>query len=583
MQDALPQFLRDLAKAEQKHRERCERYDQCDRIYDGKLEPWHLAANSQDEAGEWRSSLHPPYVFEKIQAELAMLLDDKPIASVKPPRGKPELKDKAQAYENKLNEDRREDNYDEKIAGNYLQALQRGVSCVKTSWAYEFAKVRQNILTPVYGQATPARSVEAQDVKVFDRPTITVCDMKDVMWDPAATSPDTITTLFYRTYETKASLKAMQADGLYENVDDVVVGGNGTTDRPGYIDRKDLVEVWERWQHRRDGIQLTVVASRTIVMRDQLSPYVLNGKEIPFSFVAPTPRLFRIDGKSEPELIADIQVALWRNKNARLDQVELVNNNPFFARDSEQDTDAWTWAPGAVNLTNGNPADAVMPWSPNTSIFKPSLDEEQVLKGDMETISGVNPFVSGSETSTIDQKTATAVKAIQSMAQRRILMKKQKFANQERQIGKHQLLLNEQLAPDVVPGYGPNGEPMPLQIQDIIGCTYEVEDADESLNRQERRQEASLMLQTIAGLMALPQFGMIVNAKAILEDFFESYDVDPEAMLVEPPPPAPMGVPGLGGGLASTQPGQGVPLGAVPTTPSGAGAPSSIPFGRPAA
>lgn len=575
MQDELPQFLRDLAKAEQKHKERVAFYKDCDDIYDGRLKPArHLSVR---EGNEWRSLLHPAYAKSIIQTELAMLLDDKAIATVKPPPGKPERKPQADAYENKLNEQRRDDNYDRKWSDNVLQGLKRGVSCVKTAWTTETSMVREQVLTPVYGQLLPDRTIsEPEEQTVVDRPTITVCDMNDVMWDPAAVSPDTITTLFYRTYETKASLREYERQGVYENTADVTTGGPSNQDRPGARDTKDLVEIWERWQRRPDGIWLTVVANRGVVLRDEASPFI--HQQMPFSFVAPQPRSFRIDGDSDAALVADQQVARWRIQNQMVDNIELINNVVTFAQEDEQDIDAWEISPGAINLTSKPPGDSIYHWNPPTNILAPAQAMLAELQADMEDVTGVSSYLSGAESNAVDPKTATEVQAISSSGQRRILMKKQRFAEQDREIGRMQLQLIEQLAPGVIPAYSSDGSNMPLRIQDIIGCCYEVEDADESLNRQERRAEAALQLQTVGALAVIPQVVSAVNWHALLEDFFEAYDIDPESVLLDAPPPIPQGAPMPGAGLASTPPGGGAPLAAVPTTPQfGAGAASPFP------
>jgi hypothetical protein len=190
-------------------------------------------------------------------------------------------------------------------------------------------------------------------------------------------------------------------------------------------------------------------------------------------------------------------------------------------------------------------------------------------------VTGVSSYLSGAPTESVDPKTATEVQSISQGGQRRVLMKKQRYADQEREIGTFQLQLNEQLLPDAIEAYGPQGEPMPLRISDIIGCCYEVEDADESLNRQERRTEAALVMNTVGALMAIPQFAVNVNARWLLENFFEANDIDPEQALAAPPqgPPMPLGGTGLAPG------GGGAPPGVPPTpgAPVPAGPPGSLP------
>jgi hypothetical protein len=568
----LSRFLKGLAKAERLHEDRVRHYKDADDAYDAVLKP----KEALDET-DWRSTLCQPLVFEVVQTIKALLMDDRPQANVSPPKGKPESKDKAQAYENVINDQRVDDDYEAKLDEFILQGLQRGLTVAKNAWEVRTAKVRTQSVTPVYGSVLPTREIgEPEEQTVTNRPTFIVCDVNDVMWDDAATTANTITDVYWRTYETKASLRALEDDGVYQNTKDIGPAQTGPTGRPGGRNVRDLIEVIERWSKTADGITLTTVANRNTLIRDEEpSPFI--HQELPFVFCAPTPRLKHVVGKSEPEIIADLQREYWLLQNQSLDNIALINNTVMFPPDSEDTTD-WEIRPGAINpKQNPNPIEF---WNPPTSILEPADKAMQRVKGDMQDISAASPYVSGADSQGIDNKTATGISLVQNMATKRILLKKQRFADAERAIGRQQLQLNEQLAPDLLPAYGPGGEPMPLRILDIIGCTYEVEDAAESLNRQERRQEATLMLQTIASLMALPQFAMVINARQFLENYIEAFDDDPESLLM--PAMAPM-APQLGAppgvGPASPVPPQGSPPGAMPTTPQfGAGAPGVLPF-----
>jgi hypothetical protein len=596
MQDCLPQFIRDLSKAETKHRERVGRYDTYDRIYRGEIdEPYRnrLAISSED--GDWRSDLHPMYAYETIQTELSMLLDDKPEASVKPPDGKPQDKPKAEAYESVVNEQRRRDNYDKKLVDYYSCGLIYGVGIGKVGWAYDHAKLRSQVLTPTYGNPLLSqRQIVDRDTTVLNQPTLTVCNPRDVMWNPEAATADEITTVFYRTYETKASLLAQQADGVYSNVDDVSSAMGGGAEQPGARDTRGSIEVMERWQIRADGVYLTAVANRSTVIRDEPSPVLLRGKSLPFVFAVPSPLPFRVEGMSEAHLLGELQYARWRVENQLIDNAELINNTTVFYDDRLQDPDGtFVIKPGGMNPMNagGVPlTQAMLFWNPPTSIIQPALEMLKQLENDMETVTGVSSYLSGTPTETTDPKTATEVQNVAQGGQRRILMKKQRFAEAERLIGEFQLQLNEQLLPSMIPAYGPTGEPVPLRLQEIIGCKFEVEDASESLNRQERRQEASLVLQTVLAGAAIPQVAMAVNWRFLLENYFEANDIDPNLALASEQMQPAMGLPGApqpgSGGLASAGPAPVAQLGQPTTPPVGAGQPSAlppIPFGGRAA
>ena len=105
-----------------------------------------------------------------------------------------------------------------------------------------------------------------------------------------------------------------------------------------------------------------------------------------------------------------------------------------------------------------------------------------------------------------------------------------------------EIALNQQLLQGPVPiitrGAPDQYEFEHIYPQEIIcDCEFEIEEATESLNRQERRQEQLLLFNT--AVQAAPisaQLGVVVNLRPFWENFLESYDiVDLDQYLPAPP------------------------------------------------
>jgi hypothetical protein len=189
----------------------------------------------------------------------------------------------------------------------------------------------------------------------------------------------------------------------------------------------------------------------------------------------------------------------------------------------------------------------------------------------MQTISPANAYMSGADSTQIDQKTATGISLIQNMGQRRLLRKKRELGYGLRRAGQQQIALNQHLLESTmaIPPSQADGlndwvfvEPRQLQGKYL----YKVEDVSESLNRQEKRAEALAKATFFLGNAAIfQQFGVQLNAKAIMEDVSEAFDEDPEKYIA----PQPM----LGGAMMGGMGAAPMPGGAPPPGIPPAGAP----------
>ncbi|HKB41987.1 MAG TPA: hypothetical protein VKD72_36505, partial [Gemmataceae bacterium] len=193
---------------------------------------------------------------------------------------------------------------------------------------------------------------------------------------------------------------------------------------------------------------------------------------------------------------------------------------------------------------------------------------------------------------TIDQKTATGVSIITTIAQRIIQARKQQYLWAFANVGRNFLLLYQQFLRDdrVVAVVGRKGADAyrtisPLEIQGDFDITIDV--TSDSLVRQERRAESQSLMQMAAALApVMVQTGAALNLRAFMEKVLDAYDVTDKERYFMPPQVAARGAMQTGPpGSQPQQQGQGqlsppappsngvtnVPAAAGPLSPSNVG------------
>ena len=214
-------------------------------------------------------------------------------------------------------------------------------------------------------------------------------------------------------------------------------------------------------------------------------------------------------------------------------------------------------------------------WAPDIRAAEVSLTAEAQLKGDLQNITGGMPFLSGTDTSNIDQATATGVSIVTSLAQKRLSAKRQQFLWAKGRIGEQWCALNQQYVrePRMVPVVGKDGveafeELRPELLQGLY--LFETEISDESLNRAERRAEAQSKFNAVMPHAAnLAAMGHPINPRAYIEDILDTFDItDKERYFAATPQMLPQGQPqpqapqNGGGGITNAA------LAAGPSSPS---------------
>ena len=577
--DLLRRVNDELGRAKRKHDAHCAAFRARYRAWTGVLE------REQD---VWESQLAPKYAFQKIDTLIANLVDRQPKGLVLPCRpGKADW-DAAKAMEKVLNEFRRRDRDATEQRKHVQQACVMGISPRKTYWRYERGlEVWQQLADadpmaamllgdPSKPPAGPELVSKSGEVTRWNQPVSRVVPVEDFYWDPSASDAEDCGWMAARYWVSPSHLREFSDAGVYNaaavrKACESRSGRSSSTDvgiGPDSVDRAGRIEVVEYWERQ----QLITIANRTCLLRSQKMPY-WHG-ELPFDLATTMPDLYRVDGFSEIELIAELQAALWDFLNQRIDNARFMSNAAVIVQEGTTITEEGMF-PGAIITTDGDPGRSVLPWTPPTSIIQPSLEASRELKQDIDDVTGITPYVSGAGSQTLDTQTATQISTFQSMAARRLESKRTQLFESERSRGMQRLALVQQFLTVPVQirgGLLPAGDG--YDFQDVYPQTivrslleYDIDETNESMDRQQRRQEAMSLAQL--GFQMAPladQQGTIIDQGELYKRVCVAFDAPVESIVKPKPPPvmlppAPQdaGIQGLLAGLNTGGAGQPPP------------------------
>jgi hypothetical protein len=181
-----------------------------------------------------------------------------------------------------------------------------------------------------------------------------------------------------------------------------------------------------------------------------------------------------------------------------------------------------------------------------------AYQEDEVLLGRAQLVTGMNPYVSGSDVQSVDQNTATGVTALQDVASRllRFYARQVAYKGTQRTFEQWGELIQQFMttAEDIRID-GPDGYSWErADPQEIVGnYDFDVEGTEESLSRQQERAEALQLLNAVGPYVQVPG----LNLKPILEKVAKAFDMPTGAIwqAVEQQAAAPNGEqpPGAGG------------------------------------
>jgi hypothetical protein len=572
-----------IAKAMRQHEGRCARYRR-------REEAW-LATQKPREAPKVR------FAYQRMDVLLSYITAEKPVGRVAPLKPGAKCEAAAKLMDKAINEWRRQDDRAETLESWILQALVYGVAPAKVVWAYERAEetFRKPVIDPYSGEMTGVEW-ETREVTPADRPSMARINSYDFAWDPGATRTDLKDAEFvcYWAYPTVAQVKQGQKEGRYHNTEDIdaypSAGPDTGNSARRNADGRDLtgrVKLCEVWSRDR----LVVIANDAICIRDEPNPYT--DMELPFVLCTTQPDMIGIESTSEVELVAAIQRELWEirrewminlkqaNKLIVLVDGEVGNLDQYL--NALRGEDQFIAIP--VDTNNGVPP---VTWNPTASLVGFGAEGTTALKTEMDDMSGVGAYVSGQLEKAVDPKTATEVSTLQSAAMRRINKTRNNINRAIERVSNRELARVAQFMIRPLAIRVDEGNAWAWDYVDPQGVIdseleYVIRDADESLDQQQKRTEASNRFATaLAAFPVMQAAGQgVPNLEKEYENLLEAYgEEDAKEWIIPPAPPMlppvlgappPSGSPtGVGGGGPSPS-GAPTPIGPAPAAPNPGG------------
>lgn len=495
----------------------------------------------------WQSKLRVPYGRQVLDTELVNIVSGKPRVIVRPRTARDV--DSAKAMQSLLDYYIAEDHLVEKQPVFVQQGLIFGTTIAKNHWVYQ--ECTRTMKMPNYDllRDDGKPSLVPQKVRYIERdgPTFEPWNIYDAWWDPDARDVDSAEYIVLRSFVTPDQLRSMAVNedagtGVYRNVEELIsTAGKQASDATAQTahdntqKNKDKIELQEVWRQTKDGLRVSVIGAGTITIRDEQTPY-WHGKK-PIVIAQVMPNLFEMAGFSETDLVDHLQQALHTVQNMRFDNLHLtVMRGVTYREGGVTDPNALELRPRFKWPVADH--DDVQPF--NVQPLPPeAYAEQESLLGQMQLVTGVNPYISGSGLDAVDQNTATGVTALQEVASRLLRFKAGLIANKGYQRTYEQwaeMIMQLQDTDVVVEIVGPGGsEWKQYSPQDVIG-SYNVtlEGSEESLSRQQERGEAIALVNAFAPLVATGQ----VNVKPLLERVAAAYNFPSAEALFTPAPQA---------------------------------------------
>lgn len=521
------------------HALRCSRYDRSYSIY---------RANYPATGEPWQSKLRVPYGMQVIDTALVNIVSGKPRVIVRPRT--PNDVDAAKAMQALLDYYIAEDHLVEKQPVFVQQGLIFGVTGAKNHWLYR--ECVRTMKLPNYSllddQGRPALVPQKVRYVEQDGPTFEPWNVYDMWWDPDARDVDAAEYVVLRSYVSPDQLRSQARNddagtGVYRNVEELIStasgqGSDATSQTQRNQAQKNLgkIELQEMWRQTPEGLFVTAVGAGTVTVRDEQTPYWHGKKPIVIAQVRPD--LFEMAGIAETDLIDHLQQGLHTVQNMRFDNLHMtVMRGVTYRIGGVTDPNSLELRPRFKWGVSDH--DDVQPFNVQP-LPSEAYQEQESLLSQLQLVTGINPYVSGSETQPADQNTATGITALQEVASRLLRFKAGVIANKGYQRTYEQwaeMIMQLQDKDVVVEIVGPTAsEWKAYGPHDIIGSFNTIlEGSEESLSRQQERGEAIALLNAFAPLI---QAG-IVQAKPLLERVAAAYNFpNAEALLTPAPQPA---------------------------------------------
>lgn len=482
----------------------------------------------------WQSRLRVKYGMQVIDQALVNLVQGVPHAEVTPRRPQDEIG--AVGLEKLLGYFADRDHLIEKEARVAQQALIYGVSPGVTSWLY---------------------NVDSRTGQVIDdRPTMEPWDAYSIWWDPTATTVDDCAYIVLESWKTRDELEQgrwnedagtglwKDLDLLYASGDDGQPASNAQNPMTTAGTYKGKFRIWQVWRKQADGMRLTVMGNRKIMLKDGPGPFDMGC--YPVTISNSRPDLDKIEGISESELIDHLQQAAWTVHNLRMEQLKFSVMQGATVRSTVPDISALVMRPGWQFVVNDH--DDVMFHSP-PPLQPEAYKETEVILELMQYVTGINQYVSGSGSD--PNQTATTA-SLFTAASSKLLAFKAGIIHQrtwQRTFEQWGMLTKQFLKRDMaIRIIGPDGPQWfnvgPAEVNGDFDVRIQA--GDESVIKAQERGDAVAVLNA---LFPYVQLG-VVDPKELILRVAKTFNVPNAEALIKPLPPAPVAAPNGNGGAA---------------------------------
>ena len=306
---------------------------------------------------------------------------------------------------------------------------------------------------------------------------------------------------------------------------------NGGNEKDDYL--IELSEIYVRGTKKRPAGQLLTIANDRLILRNKDNPTPKG--ELPFYGWTPIDDTFHLRGMGLMRAMEKGLLYKKRQRDQRLDNVDLIINSGWFLQENENiEDDELTSYPGNItrlsSLQNAKPK--VVPDATGSSVR-----EEQLIESDLGKISASNDYTQGAKPTA--DRSATEVSALASSSNSRYDGYTRRLNRALNRRGKLLLSLfqanwdQDQMARVI----GPDGAAQfaTLDLEGEFDLQYDVRPA--LATKEVVRSQVMDALGVLGKLPPSPFMGP-PNLKPLVEEFIKSFDelkLDPAEVITPPP------------------------------------------------
>lgn len=371
-------------------------------------------------------------------------------------------------------------------------------------------------LPPVMYMPKSSGSTMKKKTRVINRPTVEVCDYRDIIVDPSCLGNfDKAEFIIYVFDTCKADLIA---DGRYQNLD-AIQNNIQRTDRydihgDNFRDpaRKKLTayEYWGNWDIHGDGTKVPIVATWVgdVMIRLEENPFP--DKKPPFVFVSYLPVPNDLYGEPDGALLTENQEIIGALTRGMIDLLgRSANSQVGVAKGTLDSINKDRFDKGLDYEFNPTmpPANAIFQHT-YPEIPQSALTLLQLMENDAEALTGVKAYSGGLSGDQLGQ-TATGVRGVLDAASKREMGILRRLADGLIQIAKKIIAMNAQFLNEQEVIRITNQDFVEVRRDDLVGnfdLTLDVSTAEQDNAKSE---ELSFILQTL-GNNVDPSFSQIV-------------------------------------------------------------------------